>query len=106
MRFSNETILKIKTYLSGSLAPWWTRLVNIQEMLVCWVQERIVGGIQLEWCRFVEVSLPSPRSANQTKSRDMWQVICGGGRLGLDEYDIYCILKINKLCRYVCCNYV
>lgn len=49
----NETILEIKTYLSGSLAPWWTRLVNIQEMLVCWVQERIVGGIQLEWCRFV-----------------------------------------------------
>jgi hypothetical protein len=27
-------------------------------------------------------------SANQTKSRDMWQVVCGGGRLGLDEYDI------------------
>ena len=39
---------------------------------------------------------------HQTKSRDMWQVVCSGGRLGLDEY---CILKINKLCTYVCCNY-
>ena len=45
--------------------------------------------------------LPSPCSADQTKSRDMWQMVCGGGRLEVDEYDIYYILKINMPFSYV-----
>ena len=48
--------------------------------------------------------LLSPRSANQTKSRDMWQVVCGGGHLEVDEYNIYWILKINTLHNYVSCH--
>jgi len=49
----------------------------------------------------VEGPGPPPHSANQTKSRDMWRVACGGRQLEVDEYDIYYILKINMSSSYV-----
>ena len=44
---------------------------------------------------------PSPRSANQTMSRDMWR----GGRLKLLKYNVCCILKINIQRIMVCWYY-